>query len=205
MKVVAYLLTMGVFMSLSKQAYIGLFFMLLSLYPISTIVNIKKALPLLVIFILIIIYVPEYVDNILSLSDEKLAEEGGGSTIALREQQYDIAWKMFNSSRFIGNGIGSIDVMKSSDVFSGILGAESAWLNILPERGLFGAFSYLYLYIYLWKFKKYINQKVLLFFLLSIFIIENTGGIKDISIWGVVLLIVYRYNEIKNASISISS
>lgn len=195
--IASYLLILGVVMSLAKQAYLGLFFMFLSLYPISTVINIKTAFPLLILFVLIVIYVPEYLNNILSLSDENLAEEGGGSTISLREYQYGIALKMFNESPFIGNGIGSIDVMKRTEAFSGILGAESAWLRILPERGLLGAFTYLYLYTNLWQFKKFINHKILFFFLLSVFVVENAGGIKDLSIWATMLLIVYRYNEIK--------
>ena len=40
------------------------------------------------------------------------------------------------------------------------------------------------------------SKKVLLFFLLSIIVVEFAGGLKDISIWGVVLVAVYRYNQI---------
>jgi hypothetical protein len=194
--IVSWLLLVGAIMSLSKQAYLGLFLMILSLYPLSTVFNIKAVLPIVVIFVVVMIYFPEYTYNIISLSDEQLAEEGGGSTIALREKQYDIALQMFKESPLFGNGVASIEYLKRFG-YEEILGAESTWLRILPERGLLGAFTYLYLYTYLWQFKKFINHKILFFFLLSIFVVENAGGIKDISIWGTVLLIVYRYNEIK--------
>lgn len=194
--VVSTLLLVGVVLSNSKQVYIGLLFMILSLYPIKTIVNIRVILPVVVISILVFVYAPDYLNNFLSLSDEKLAEEGGGSTVALRESQYRIAWRMFLQSPLIGNGISSLGVFRQHADYSGILGAESSWLEILPERGFLGAAAYLYLYVDLWNMKKYVDKKTLFFFLLSVFIMETAGGLKDISIWGLMLLTVYRYRQL---------
>lgn len=194
--VVSTMLIAGVIMSNSKQAYIGLLFMFLSLYPIKSIVNIRIILPVLIIVIIVIVYAPDYLNNYLSLSDKRLAEEGGGSTVVLRESQYRIAWRMFLQSPIIGNGISSIGVLKRHADNAGILGAESSWLEILPERGLLGAAAYLYLYVDLWNMKKYVDKKTLFFFLLSVFIMETAGGLKDLSIWGLVLLTVYRYRQL---------
>lgn len=188
------LLIVGAILSNSKQVYLGLLVMFFSLYSYKTLFHLRIILPVLIVAYWVIIYTPEYMDNILSLTNEELAEEGGGSTIALRESQFDVAMQMFRKSPLIGNGVASIETMKSLG-FEGILGAESAWLRILPERGALGAIVYIYMYISLWQFKKHINKKVLFFFLLSIFVIETTGGLKDLSIWGVFLLVVSRYNE----------
>ena len=194
--IVSTMLIAGVIMSNSKQAYLGLFIMILSLYPLKSVFNIRIVLPVLIVLVLVFVYAPDYMNNFLSLTDKNLAEEGGGSTVALRENQYRIAWRMFMQSPIIGNGISSIGVLKRHADNAGILGAESSWLEILPERGIIGAVVYLYMYTELWKMKKYIDKKVLFFFLFSIFIMELTGGIKDISISCLVLLAVYRYNQL---------
>lgn len=199
--VVSTMLLFGIVLSNSKQVYLGLLFMILSLYPIKSIVNIRTMLPVVVIAVFVFVYAQDYLNNFLSLSDEKLAEEGGGSTVALRESQYRIAWRMFLQSPIIGNGISSIGVLKRHADNVGILGAESSWLEILPERGILGAIVYLYLYTELWKMKRYVDKKTLFFFLLSVFVMELTGGIKDISIWCLVLLTVYRYNQLSSKEI----
>lgn len=194
--VVSVMLLAGVFMSNSKQAYIGLLFMIMSLYPLKSVFNLKIVLPIIIIIILIILYIPNYLNNFFSLTDEQLAEEGGGSTIALRGAQYLVAWNMFSQNPIIGNGISSISVLKNQAGNYMILGAESSWLQILPEQGLFGAFVYLYMYKELWKMKKMINKRVLFFFLISIFVMETAGGLKDVSIWCLALLTIYRYNQL---------
>ena len=196
--IISTMLIAGVIMSNSKQAYIGLLLMILSLYPLKSVFNIKIVLPVLIILFVVFVYAPDYLNNYLSLTDKNLAEEGGGSTVALRESQYRIAWRMFLQSPIIGNGISSIDVLKHHVTNEDIFGAESSWLRILPERGILGAIVYLYLYTELWKMKRFVDKKTLFFFLLSVFVMELSGGIKDLSIWCLVLLTVYRYNQLTN-------
>ena len=196
--VISTMLIAGVIMSNSKQAYLGLLLMILSLYPLKSVFNVRIVLPLLIILVLVFVYAPDYLNNYMSLTDKNLAEEGGGSTVALRESQYRIAWRMFLQSPIIGNGISSIGVLKRHADNAGILGAESSWLEILPERGILGAIVYLYLYTELWKMKRYVDKKTLFFFLLSVFVMELSGGIKDMSIWCLVLLTIYRYNQLSS-------
>ena len=88
-------------------------------------------------------------DNFYSLVDSKIAEEGGGSTVHGREIQFRAALNMFELNPLFGNGPGSIAVLKNIGNNNEILGAESSWMQILPERGLFGAIVYIYMYIYL--------------------------------------------------------
>ena len=199
--VISTMLIAGVVMSNSKQIYLGLLLMILSLYPLKSVFNIKIVLPVLIILFVVFVYAPDYLNNYLSLTDQNLAEAGGGSTVALRESQYRIAWRMFLQSPIIGNGISSIGVLKRHADNVSILGAESSWLEILPERGILGAIVYLYLYTELWKMKRYVDRKTLLFFLLSVFVMELAGGIKDMSIWCLVLLTVYRYNQLSSKEI----
>lgn len=194
--IVSFLLIAGVLMSNSKQVYVGFLVMFFSLYPFKAVFQPKLIIPVVLASIAVIVYVPDYLNNIFSLTNEQLAEEGGGSTIALRETQYMIAFDMFAQNPLIGNGVAALSVLKQNMAFEGILGAESVWLSILPELGLLGAFAYLYMYYSIWNGNKFMSKKVLLFFLLSIIVVEFAGGLKDISIWGVVLVAVYRYNQI---------
>ncbi len=193
-----FLLGAGVFMSNSKQVYLGLFVMFLSLYPLKSIFNVRNLLVFLCIVCFVLICFPDYLNNIFSLFDEELAEEGGGSTIEGREQQMDIAFEMFGMNPISGNGIGAIDYFKSKGQFLGIHGAESLFLRILPELGCIGLICYFYSMLYLTKLRDMIPSKELNFFLISILVVETTGGLKDISIWLVCLLAVYRFQQLKS-------
>lgn len=187
------LLLAGIFMANAKTGYIGLIILILSLYPLSQIFNIKIIFPTVVAIVMLFIYFPEYLNNFYSLFDSKIADEGGGSTIEGRETQFKVALKMFEMNPLFGNGPGSIEVLKGIGNNHGILGAESSWMQILPERGLFGIFAYLFLYIYaLFKMKSYIPFKILFLFLTSIFVMETATGVLDMSIWGVVLMAALR-------------
>lgn len=190
------LLFAGVFMSNSKQAYLGLVLVVLSLLPPKQLFKPGIIMPVLFAMIAVIIIAPDYLNNFLSLTDAEVAAEGGGSTIELRKNQYAIATKMFLMRPIFGNGVASMGVLKNMSNFGGILGAESAWLKILPERGLLGGVTYIALYCFIYiSMRKKMNHRVLAFYLFAIFVVEFAGGIKDMSLWAVVLLAVARQNE----------
>lgn len=187
------LLLAGVFIANAKTGYVGLAVILLGLYPVSKLLNIKLMFPLILAIIVLLVYFPQYMDNFYGLYDSKIAEEGGGSTIQGREVQFRVALKMFAMNPLFGNGPGSISILKNVGNNYQILGAESSWMQILPERGLFGAITYLYMYAYMYiSLKKKMPYKLALFFLLSVFVMETATGQLDMSIWGVVMIAVYR-------------
>lgn len=198
---ISILLFAGVFLANSKSGYVGIVFVFLSLIPLSRIFNVKIILPLAIMVVILFVYFPEYLDNFASLFNSDLAEEGGGSTVEGRANQFAIAFKMFEMNPLIGNGPGSIGVLSQIGDNSDILGAESSWMQILPERGLLGAIAYIYMYISVFlKCKKQMPVKVIGFFLLSIFVMETATGLLNMAVWGVVLVAVYRiyeYNKVE--------
>lgn len=197
-KAMAVILLGGVLMANAKTGYIGLCVFCLGLFSLSDIFNFRIILGLMLVFVIICIYVPNYLNNILSLFDSDLAEEGGGSTVAGREVQFKAALNMFYMNPLFGNGPGAIGVLSKIGNNGAILGAESSWMQILPERGVLGIIAYLYLYISLFKQLRYkLPVKVLAFFLLSIFVMETATGMLEMYVWCVVLVVAKRMYQLK--------
>lgn len=192
LKIAMLLLLAGVFMGNSKTSYIGLMILVLGIYSAKNIFNPKIIAPVIIACLVVILFFPDYLNNYASLFDSKVAEEGGGSTIEGRQNQFRIAQKMFEMNPLFGNGPGSIGLLKTKG-FRGIMGAESSWMQILPERGLFGAVVYLFTYVCVFKkFKSVLGAKGIFFFLLSLLIMETATGILDMAIWGTILIVIRR-------------
>ena len=155
-----------------------------------------------VLFLVFYNYFPNYFDNIYSLFDEEIASEGGGSTIDVRERQLEVALSMFKQNPILGNGPGSINVLKAFGDNSDILGAEGALLTILPERGAIGYAVYLFTFVYFF----FTNRKIiptfeLFIFLLSLFAMEVVSGLRDMTLYYCLLFAMRRICLIKKISI----
>lgn len=190
------LLVFGVFASNSKQAYIGLIIMLFCFVKTEYIFSYRLVIAISLFGIMFLMY-PELMNNYYSLFDAKLAEEGGGSSVELRVKQYQVAINLFESNPLFGYGPSSLDFLKSFGNNWEIRGAESIWLRILPERGLLGGIVYLFMFFNLYdRLRSIIPQKELLLYLLTIFIIENLGGEKDMTLYMAILIVVMRLHEL---------
>lgn len=187
------LLCVGFVISNSKQAYVGAAVILFCFFKAKEIFSYHLFL-LIIVLIGIWYLMPELFNNYLSLFDDKLAEEGGGSTVALRESQYNIALEMFSMNPLFGNGPNSLEVLRGiKDRYTGILGAESIFLLILPERGLLGVFCYVYMYYVLYtRLVRNVPRHQLLFFLLAYFVMEVAGGQKDMTLFLGILVVVEK-------------
>ena len=185
-------------MANAKTGYIGLLIITLGLIPVNKLFNIKSILPLILIAIVILCWFPQYLNNFYSLFDSKIADEGGGSTVASRKLQFEAAMNMFEMNPILGNGPGSIGIMKRFGNNSNILGAESVWMQILPERGILGFLVYLFMYAWMFiQLKKILPPKILISFLSGMFIMETSTGMLDMAVWGVVLVAVKRMFQLK--------
>ena len=194
------LLPIGVILSNSKTPMLGFMILLLAFYRLSQLFNFKLMFPLIIGCVLIVIYVPDYINNFLSLFDDDLAEEGGGSTVALREDQLSYIVKLFEQSPIWGNGMNAA-AYYSENVYeyAGILGAESKWFKLLAEQGILGILAYLYMYICCYRFgDKIIPRRVLLFFLFSILVMETvTGGVNNL-LWLPVFIVLKQLYQLRN-------
>ena len=184
------MILMGVFLCNSKTGMVGLFFLFVSLFSLKQLITPKYAFIIFVCLTSMLIFVPEYFQNIVSLFDTDVAEEGGGSSVELRQQQFVAAQRMFMMNPIFGNGIGSLDILKKIGDNSDILGAESVWMQILPERGLYGMIAHCYLYVACYKyFRRVIPIRILLFYLLAIFVMSTATGEITMVYWGVALFV----------------
>lgn len=192
-----FLLIIGVFAANSKQGMVGLVVLAFCFFTPRQIFNYRFFLFLAFVGLLWWQY-PSIFNNLLSLFDDELAEEGSGSTIAMRQQQYAVAWEMFKMNPIFGNGPGTLGTLKNMELsFEAIRGAESVFLSLLPERGLIGAFVYIFMYLYLfYALKDKMSKRVLVFYLLTVFVVEVAGGRKDITLYWGMLIATSRYYQL---------
>lgn len=196
------LLFAGIMMSNSKTGMVGLILILLGIYRPLQLLNIKVGGIIILLAGIVIVFFPGYIYNIFSLFDESLAAEGGGSTVTGRKVQFMAAYRMFMLNPFFGSGIGSFGVL-SGQGFEEMLGAESSWMQILPERGIYGGIMYILMYICIYKvFRQRLGKRFTFFYLLSIFTMESATGIYDfgMALWGSVLITMAKYSRLRKKS-----
>jgi len=73
-------------------------------------------------------------------------EDTGGSSVEMRGLQFLVAFNYWMNSPIVGNGLGYTDFLVDQKV--GLLGAESIVFQLLIDRGILGAFSFVFLYGY---------------------------------------------------------
>lgn len=192
--IVMILLVIGIFVSNSKTPIVGFFILLFALYEPKRILSLKILLPLIFLGLCVFLFLPSYLDNILSLFNEDMAEEGGGSKISTRSSQLDCAINMLKLNPIFGNGVGCVKYFKSLSLeYSDILGAESVWFRILPERGIYAGVIYLYFYVVVLNiFSKYVPFTEVFFLLLMILVMETGTGYMNMAIWLGMLIAVRR-------------
>lgn len=192
----------GVFFSNSKQAMLSVCVMFLAFYKVKDVLNIKVIAPVIAVIIAIVIYAPDYFLNFVSLVDSDVAEEGGGSSVALRQSQGSVMLELFMTNPITGIGPGGNvwHVFNNPSKYGGLMGSESVWLLVPSERGIIGVIAYLSIFKCFWsRLKNIIPRRILLFLLLSVFVAESAGGEKDMMIWGGVVIFIYRvYSLIGN-------
>lgn len=194
----AFFIVLGVFLCNSKTGMVGLVFVFMSIYKFKDLIDVKIVFSIILGILILIICVPDYLLNFISLFDSDIAQEGGGSTVIGRQRQFEVALNMFAMNPLFGNGIGSIsELSQISDNYE-ILGAESVWMQILPERGLFGAYAYCMMYFFYYKgFIRNIPKKILIMILLATLVMSTATGEISQVFWGIVLVAANRmfYNR----------
>lgn len=195
------LLITGVFMCNSKTPLLAIPFFVLATIKPKSLFNPKLITSFIILIILISIYAPEYFNNFKAIFDSKLAEQGGGSNTSMRIQQFEVGLNLFCMNPLWGNGVGAIGVFMKNASNADLLGAESSWLKILPERGLIGAIVYLILYqqIYI-KLKTVLKKKEIIGFLVGLMIMETATGFMDFALYGSIIICLYRFQQLNKSN-----
>ena len=198
-KIASALLIVGVICSNSKTPFIGFIILLLAFYDIRSFINIKSMIPLILGLIILIVYVPNIFNNILSLYDDDLAEGDGGSTLATREEQLGFIMKLFYMNPIVGNGINAaIYYSKNVRGFEGILGAESIWFKLLADQGIVGCIAYMLKYVAYYKMgKRWVPKRMIYCYLLALLVMETATGSISFLFTSAVFFIVCKSYQLK--------
>ena len=197
----------GVFLSNSKTPIVGLVFLGFGLLSMKDVFKWQIVVFVIAGVVVMFTYYPEYLNNFTALFDSSVAEEGGGSNMNMRIRQFEVGFDLFARSPLFGNGVGALAMLDKVGNNSDILGAESSWLKILPERGLMGVVAYIYLYFAMYgKLRPFINKKVLLCFLWGLLAMETASGFMNMAIFGSIVIALYRIVILKrNGQLSVNT
>ena len=136
------------------------------------------------IMLLLVIIAVVYFNN-QELFDEIIdsfihSDEAGGSSVEMRQSQFQAAYKYFIRHPLFGNGIGAVDLAMQKN--AQLLGAESCIFIIMIDRGLFGLIAYglfnIQMIWYLCKNRKY---RVIMFIPIAILIGKIISAFIDIN------------------------
>ncbi len=159
----------------------------------------KFIIPFIIIFSLFFYffsgYVSSYYQNFESLMNINNSNTVGGSDLFMRLEQFQLTFELFKQRIFFGLGIGSFN--PTAEVYTGLLGGESVWIQTLLERGIWGGISYLVLLVFLYKkfrLKNNASSNQFFFFIISAFIIfaTVTGEMETRVLFLTVILIIYQ-------------
>ena len=108
------------------------------------------------------------------------SDEAGGSSVEMRQSQFQAAYNYFIRHPLFGNGIGAVG--KAMQKNAQLLGAESCIYIIMIDRGLFGFLAYglfnIQMIWYLYKNRKY---RVIMFIPIAILIGKIISAFIDIN------------------------
>ena len=147
-------------------------------------------------------YILPYLDNISSIFQKD--SDVGGSSIAMRAMQFNVAINQFLESPIVGKGIRSIETFVIKEYEDEILGAESVWIKLMIERGLIGMISYILVYVdsyYMCQQPK--NRKFYLLFSLAFITLSTMTSTPGLGLsFYMTLMIVICKSELVGTNVS---
>lgn len=173
------------------------------IFPLNRLLNPKLVVPIFIIVITALSLFPEYIDvyisSLLSIGDEELAQEAGGSSLELREQQLNVALRLFENNPLFGSGPQSLGIISNTTEGEGILGAESIWIKTLPEFGILGIIAFLNFYFIAFReLRKKIPFWEIFIIVAGIALIETTNGRRDMLLYASLLIAIRQFYVLHN-------
>lgn len=186
-------LVLGTVLSGSKSPIMSLLIGFLPYVKLKWFHNIKLIISIICIASLISTLAIKMYDDIYeALTVENSYEYSGGSSLAMREVQFDISFNAFKKSPVIGNGTKYTQVLCDKEPL--LLGAESIWFKLLIEKGIIGIIAFLTLVLYPIFHKRFRDKKI--YIALSItWIVLNTMTTlpgMDNTFFYTLILLTYR-------------
>lgn len=197
--IVSLLCLIGVFLCNSKTPFVGLFFFVLSVYPLRKLLSVKAAFLFASFICLGLIVLSSYeglFDTFFSLFDADKMEEGGGSSAEMRKTQFAVAFDFFMNNPLFGNGLRSLPILhkKNPDIW----GAESSWMIIPIQQGIVGLIAYLILYGEIYEhLSRSVGKRTSVLFLIGLMALETVTGPMSFYIFAPSLVAIERYNQLK--------
>ncbi|MCD7926867.1 MAG: O-antigen ligase family protein [Bacteroides sp.] len=194
------LLTLGVFLSNSKAPLLGLVAFYLSFFTIKRLFNGNTVLLLLLLIVVLLYYFPSYLTNIIALYNSKIASDGGGSDMNLRQSQFAMAFILFAQHPIFGNGVDIFNNLSES-VTNIIKGAESSWMQIGITRGVLGIIAYIYLYDKSFrKLRKCLGKRRTLGLCIGLGLMETATGQLNLVLIGGVMIVINCFFQVRSQS-----
>lgn len=143
--------------------------------------------------VLLIIAAPllsAYLDNLLSIFDQKAQEKVGGSNAEMRFEQLRAAIELMQQSPLVGFGYKFMNVLKTNLVAQ-LLGFESMWFKILTQFGLIGVFvNLMCAYYSLVKIPKHYKSKPIFFFSLAYWVTASLTSVPGMLMYLYYLILI---------------
>lgn len=170
------LLFIGVISTGTRSVYLAVAIGMIPLMFLYT-SKIKYLICLIVICVMSYLFNQELFDKILDSFINH--EDAGGSSMEMRESQFDAAYEYFVRNPLFGNGVGYVSTaMKESPK---LLGAESCIYIIMIDRGVFGFIAYgffnIQIILYLLKCR---HSRMLIFISIGILVGKLISAFIDI-------------------------
>lgn len=132
---------------------------------------------IIMLFIILMPYLSEYSNNILSIFDSKKQEQVSGSNAEMRLMQMNAAVELMKESPIVGLGFKFMNVLNNS-LTADLLGLESMWIRIMVQFGIIGIIANVYFAYYaLIRIPKFFRSKSVFYISLAYWITASLTSV----------------------------
>ncbi len=147
-------------------------------------------------FIILLPYLSEYTDNILSIFDSKVQKQVGGSNAEMRFMQMNAATELMKESPIVGWGYKFMNVFNNS-LTAALLGLESMWIRIMVQFGIIGIIANVYYAYYsLIKIPKLFHSKSVFYISLAYWVTASLTSVPGMLyyLYFLILIIFIKFS-----------
>ena len=173
------LLFCTVFFSGARSAIIGFLVALLSLFSIKKIKS-KSGLAAIMILGIVCVGISDYIEN-LFLSIQNTSSISGSNS-DMRNLQFGVAEYYLRKNFVFGNGVAYTWNEASRLFHKELLGAESLWIPVAIDQGMFGIFSYVVLLLSTIFYALKCHEKKMVYFIVGFWIFNTMSSLPGVNI-----------------------